>query len=253
MQVAVLASGSRGNATFIEMEGVRILVDAGISTRRIKQELSAIGEDIADIDAIFITHEHVDHINGLTTMTKKYGTALYSRPDTFRAMKCYENLPPECINPIIDQVRLGRVSVRAFDISHDAANPVGYVIQGSCRCVVATDIGYMTPTIQKALEGAQVAVLEANHDVDMVKNGDYPRNLKQRILGTQGHLSNVDTGLTLTRLQQPPQQVFLAHLSEANNRPSLAMETVQNILTQKGLKQIKLYMTAQNQCVSIKY
>ena len=253
MQVAVLASGSKGNATFIEMEGVKLLVDAGISTRRIKQEMSNLGVDIADLDGIFITHEHIDHVKGLATFSKKYRIALYSRPETFRAMSCYREIPIECLNPIKDRVTLGRISVRAFDISHDAVNPVGYVIQGSSRCVVATDTGYISKGMQAMLEGAQVMVLEANHDVDMLKMGPYPRSLQLRILGRQGHLSNEITAQTLAKLKNRPKKVFLAHLSEQNNSPEVAMDTVKSILAQEGIEDIELFMTSPNQCVSTTY
>lgn len=251
MQVAVLASGSKGNATFIEIGGKTLLVDAGISARRLKQEISALGHDIAALSGIFITHEHSDHINGLATLTQKYGIPVYSRPDTFRAMSCYKDLPLECINPIIDQIRLERVTVRAFSIPHDAADPVGYVIQGSSRCVVATDMGFVDAGIQAMLEGAQVMVLETNHDVELLRNGSYPWNLKQRILGRRGHLSNMEAAMTVARLKQRPKKLFLAHLSEANNRPELALGTVQQVLGQQGIADVELYMTGQNQCTSV--
>ena len=221
MKFSVLASGSKGNCSFIEMEGSCLLVDAGISARRIKQELGNIGHSIEDLDGIFITHEHIDHIKGLATLTKKYRIPLYSRPDTFRAMSCYNELPVECINPIIDQVRLDKLTVRAFSIPHDAADPVGYSIIGSIKCVVATDIGFVDSKLRKELEAARVMVLEANHDVDM--------------------------------LRKRPQTVFLAHLSQSNNLPDLAINTVQQILDQQGVKNLELILTNQDRCVSVDF
>ena len=206
MQVSVLASGSKGNCTFIEMEGSRLLVDAGISTRRIKQELSNIGQPIEELDGVFITHEHSDHIKGLATLTKKYGIPVYSRPETFRAMSCYKDIPQECINPIMDRVRINRLTVKAFGIPHDAADPVGYSITGSVKCVVATDMGFVDSNLRRELESARIMILEANHDVEMLKNGEYPWPLKQRILSNRGHLSNVDTAWTLVHLRQKPQK-----------------------------------------------
>lgn len=252
MQVAVLASGSKGNCTFVELEGVKVLIDAGISARRIKQELADIGQDIDQLDAVFITHEHGDHVKGLPTLTKRYKVPVYSRPDTFRSMSCYRDLEPECIHAIGDKLRLGRVLIKAFSISHDAADPVGYSIIGSTKCTVATDMGYVGDDIQAALEGAQVAVLEANHDVEMLKNGTYPWSLKQRILSRHGHLSNEAAGRALVNLKSRPRHVFLAHLSEHNNHPDLALKTVQDILDKQGIGNVKLMMTAQGRCASLR-
>lgn len=251
MQVAVLASGSKGNATFIELDGKKLLVDAGISARRIRQELSHIGQSVEELDGVFITHEHSDHINGLMTLTRKYGVQVFSRPETFRAMSFYRELPIGCINPIIDRVRMDRVAVRAFGVSHDAADPVGYVVQGSRRCVVATDMGFVDGTLQNMLEGAQVMVLETNHDVDMLKNGSYPYSLKKRIMGPQGHLSNKEAAMAVARLKQRPKKLLLAHLSESNNRPELAMSTVQEVFRQQGVDDMEIYLTDQNHCISI--
>jgi len=253
MQVSVLASGSKGNCTFIEMEGSRLLVDAGISTRRIKQELSNIGQPIEELDGVFITHEHSDHIKGLATLTKKYGIPVYSRPETFRAMSCYKDIPQECINPIMDRVRINRLTVKAFGIPHDAADPVGYSITGSVKCVVATDMGFVDSNLRRELESARIMILEANHDVEMLKNGEYPWPLKQRILSNRGHLSNVDTAWTLVHLRQKPQKVLLAHLSASNNLPELAMKTVRQILDQQGVKNMELILTAQDRCVSVDF
>lgn len=253
MQVSVLASGSKGNCTFIDMEGSRLLVDAGISARRIKQELGHIGYSIEELDGVFITHEHSDHIKGLATLTKKYGVPVYSRPETFRAMSCYREIPQSCINPIIDRVRLKKVTVKAFGIPHDAADPVGYSIMGSVKCVVATDMGFVDSSLRRELEAARVMVLEANHDVEMLKNGEYPWPLKQRILSNRGHLSNMDTAWTLVHLKQKPQKVLLAHLSEANNLPELALSTVGQILNQQGVNNIELIITAQDRCVSVDF
>lgn len=251
MQVAVLASGSKGNSVFVEMDGIRLLIDAGISARRIKQELAALGENVEDLSGIFITHEHGDHIKGLPMLVKKYGVQIYSRPATFKAMSFYDELPTDCLNPIIDRIRLGMVVVRAFDIPHDAAAPVGYVVQGTGRCVVATDMGDVDARVQNMLEGAQVLVLEANHDEEMLRQGSYPYSLKQRILGPLGHLSNMRAAQVVAGLKRKPKKLFLAHLSESNNRPELAMNTVASVLDSYGIDNMELYMTAQTHSVSV--
>ena len=236
MQVTVLASGSKGNSVFVEMEGVKLLVDAGISTRRIKQELSQIGQDIAELDGVFITHEHSDHISGLATLAKKYHIPVFSRPDTFRAMSCYKDLPLDTVNPIVDQVRLGRVAVRAFGIPHDAADPVGYAVLGSSKCVVATDMGFVSSQLRQELEGARVLVLESNHDIETLRSGPYPYYLKQRILGEEGHLCNEEAArFAVTLAEAGASEIVLAHLSQENNTPAMAQTAVELALSAAGL------------------
>ncbi len=238
MQIHVLASGSTGNATYIEMENTKLLVDAGISARRIKQSLEKIGTKVEDIDGVLITHEHRDHVNGLTTLLKKYNLPAYAQPDTWRSMYCRELLPDVCCKALTDSFNIGRVKVEPFSISHDAADPVGFrLYAGSTKVSVATDLGFVTPTVKEALALSDVMVLESNHDVDMLKNGSYPWHLKKRIMSNRGHLANTDAGWTLARLNRKAHtHVFLAHLSQENNRPELAEETVADILTTQGCK-----------------
>jgi len=252
MRVSVLASGSKGNSIFVEMDGTRLLVDAGISARRIKQGLADISVDIASLDGVFITHEHRDHIQGLTTLSKKYHLPIFTRPDTFHSMYCAEDIPPDCFHSIGDSMRLGRVSVETFNLPHDAADPVGYTVRGTQKFTVATDLGFVTSSVQAALESADVLVLEANHDPEMLRNGSYPWPLKRRILSNRGHLSNSDAAWALVRLKQKPRKVFLAHLSEKNNLPSLAEQTIRGILTGQGVQEeMQLQLTAQEETVSL--
>ena len=238
MQIHVLASGSSGNATFIEMENTKILVDAGISTRRIKQSLDKLGTKIEELDGVLITHEHRDHVNGLATMLKKYHLPAYARPDTWQSMYCREVLPNDCCRDLPDSLDIGKIKVEPFAISHDAADPVGFRLQaGSTKVGIATDLGFVTPTVKAALALSDVLVLEANHDIDMLQSGSYPWHLKKRIMSNRGHLANTDAGWTLARLNRKDHtHVFLAHLSRENNRPELAEETVADILTQEGCK-----------------
>ena len=251
MQVAVLASGSKGNATYVEIDGTKILVDAGISARRVQNALQEIGTSAEELDGILITHEHRDHIKGLATLCKKYHLPVYSRANTFKAMYCLKDLPQECLQPIQEKLKIGKVNICAFNISHDAAEPVGYQLQGSRRCTVATDLGFVTTSVQAALEDAEVLVLEANHDAKMLKQGPYPWALKHRILSNRGHLSNNDAAWALARLQKPPQKVFLAHLSEENNHPDLANETICKILEQQGLlAKMDVMLTSQDEVVT---
>lgn len=248
MQIHVLASGSSGNATFIEMENTKLLVDAGISTRRIKQSLDKLGTNIEKLDGVLITHEHRDHVNGLTTLLKKYHLPAYARPDTWQSMYCRGALPDDCCRELSDSLDIGKIKVEPFAISHDAADPVGFRLQaGSTKVGFATDLGFVTPTVKEALSLSDVLVLEANHDLDMLQNGSYPWHLKKRIMSNRGHLANTDTGWTLARLNRKEHtHVFLAHLSKENNRPALAEQTVAEILTQAGCKldqDITLHLT----------
>ena len=250
MRVSVLASGSKGNAIFVELDGVRLLVDAGISATRIKRGLMEQGIDAGALDGVLVTHEHTDHVNGLPMLSKWYHLPIFTRRGTMEHMAGREKIPMECFHAIEGDFRVGRAKIVPFSIPHDAADPVGYRIEGSETCVVATDLGFVTSSVQAALEGADVMVLEANHDPGLLRQGSYPWPIKRRILSNRGHLANSDAAWALVRLNRRPRQVFLAHLSEENNRPELAQETVQSILARQGVE-ISLAMASQYEPVSL--
>lgn len=250
MQVSVLASGSKGNAVYVEMDGVRLLIDAGISATRIKKGLAAEGVDAASLDGVLITHEHRDHIAGLTTLSKWYHLPIFTRRATIEHMSCRQAIPEECFHAIEGAFRLDGLTIDPFNISHDAADPVGYRIMGSKRCTLATDLGFVTASVQEAIDGADVLVLEANHDPETLKHGAYPWALKRRILSNRGHLANADAAWALVRMKKRPQQVFLAHLSEKNNTPELAENTVEAILKRQGIV-LPIRMTAQDKAVHL--
>lgn len=255
MQVHVLASGSTGNAIFLDFKHTKILVDAGISTRRIKKSLAALGTDIEELDGVFITHEHRDHISGLPTMTKKYNLPVYASPYTWRAMYCREAIPDRCCQNLAQNLTIGEVRVEPFRISHDAADPVGFrFYNGDSKCSVVTDIGFVSEAVKDAIALSDVLVLECNHDIDMLENGSYPWHLKRRIKSNRGHLSNIDAAWTLARLKRKPNmQVFLAHMSKENNDPELAKHTVSAILEEQGCKlgsEIQLHVTYPDRTVS---
>lgn len=250
MRVLVLASGSKGNAIYVEMDGTRLLLDAGISATRIRNGLAEHGIEAADLDGVLITHEHNDHIAGLVTLEKWYHFPIYSRAGTFAHMTNIGRLPRECLHPITNEFMLGKVRIEAFSILHDAADPVGYRICGSENCTLATDLGFVSSGVQEALEGSDVLVLEANHDPDILKKGSYSWPLKQRILSNRGHLANSDAAWALARMRQVPAYVFLAHLSEENNRPELAKHTIQAILEQQGV-QTELLLTSQTEITEL--
>jgi phosphoribosyl 1,2-cyclic phosphodiesterase len=256
MQVHVLASGSSGNALLLDFEKTNILVDAGISARRIKQSLTSVGVEVEDVDGVLITHEHSDHIKGLTTLVKKYRLPVYTRQFTWEAMSCRFELPTECQHNIDVAFEVGKVKVEAFNTSHDAADPVGFSFySGKVKCSVATDLGFVTSGVKKGLEMSEVMVLEANHDLAMLEQGSYPWYLKKRIMSNRGHLSNYDAGWALARLQRQKQtNVLLAHLSKENNRPEIVETTVSDILSKQGClleENINLQLTCPDKVTSL--
>ena len=232
MGIHVLASGSKGNAVFVSMGDTKLLLDAGISARRIQKGLEALKVDVGELDGVLLTHEHRDHVAGLPTLLKKYKLPLYTRPATWQALYCRDLLPAECFKPLAASQDIGEVKIEPFAISHDAAEPVGFTLH--CRQTkysLATDLGFVTDTVKTALALSDALVLETNHDLDMLQEGSYPWSLKRRIMSNRGHLANTDAGWTLARLpKKNSTQVFLAHLSQENNRPELAKKTVQDIL-----------------------
>ena len=258
-QVAVLASGSKGNATVMRCESGMVLVDVGISCRRIAQGMQKLGLRPENLDAVFITHEHIDHVKGLETFTTKYPVPIYASAGTWRGIK--QTLPrldlQLCDRHVLapqTEITLGGLQVRSFSISHDALDPAGY----SFRCKghtfsYVTDTGYISDLVKRELDGAEVLVLETNHDPVLLKNGIYPPPLQKRILGTRGHLANETAGHLLATLRTLPRQVFLAHLSQENNTPDLALSTVRGIVAQKYPKAgIQFYVTSQDEVVKNK-
>ena len=252
MQVVVLASGSKGNAVFVEMDGVKLLIDAGISATRIKKALAEFGVEPGELAGVLITHEHRDHIAGLATLSKWYHLPVFSRRATLAALSCAVKVPQELLKPVEgDSLMLGgRLEAEPFSTSHDAADSVGWCLRGSERFTLATDLGFVTSSVQEALEGADVLMLESNYDPDSLKNGPYPWPLKRRIMSNRGHLANADAAWALARLKRPPAQVVLAHLSEENNEPGLAEATVRKILHRQGIE-LELSVASQHEPLAL--
>ncbi|WP_313993299.1 MBL fold metallo-hydrolase [uncultured Selenomonas sp.] len=234
MQVSILASGSKGNAVYVELDGVRLLVDAGISAARIAKGLGDRGVSVQSIDAVLVTHEHIDHVRGLKTLAKQYHLPILATQGTLSWIEGGAAFA-EDMQRITGAFTVGGLRIQPFDIPHDAAEPCGFRIEGSHCCTIATDLGVVTDTVQDAMEGADVLVIEANHDTDLLRQGGYPWPLKRRILSNRGHLANGDAAWALTRMKKRPHKVYLAHLSEENNRPALACDTVNEILASRGI------------------
>ncbi len=233
-----LASGSSGNALLVSDGRTHVLLDAGISARRIKNSLSALGLSLTDLAGILITHEHTDHIAGLTTLSKHCALPVYTTSGTGRQL-CYR-IPflDELIHTVTpgQPFELGTLEILPFATSHDAAASVGFRLEGSGgSAAVATDLGYVSQEVLAGVLGADILLAETNHDEEWLKSGPYPYHLKRRILGDRGHLSN-EAGAELIRraVEAGATTVVLGHLSAENNTPAHAYETVSSTLTRMG-------------------
>ena len=233
MRLCSIASGSSGNCIYVGSDTTHLLVDAGISGKRVELGLNMLDLTSADLDGIVITHEHSDHIRGLGVMARKSHVPIYATGGTIRAIQNSGGLGkfPEGIFHEISEdcpFELGDLTVKPFAISHDAAQPVGYRVEQGDRAVgIATDMGIYNDYIVERLSGLDALLLEANHDVNMLQVGRYPYPLKRRILGERGHLSNETAGQLLCRLLHDHMKaVLLGHLSKENNYEALAYETV---------------------------
>ncbi len=256
MQIHILASGSTGNAVFIEMGGRKLLIDAGISNRRIERGLAEVGFKVDNLDGVLITHEHSDHIKGIQVLVKRHHIPIYARPATWAAMPERDKIPRELRRELEDSLNFGGLKIETFPVSHDAVDPVGFCFYyKKNKWVLATDLGMITQSVAEALAYADVAVLESNHDLEMLAVGPYPEFLKRRIKGKQGHLSNYDAGQILARIpRRHAMNVFLAHLSKQNNLPHLAESTVSDVLCSCGCQigdDVVLHRTYPDRTVSL--
>ena len=233
-----LASGSSGNAALVSCGRTHILLDAGISARRITTALKALGVPPQELSAIVITHEHHDHVSGLGVLCKQIPAAVAASPATCRYLA---DKLPQLQGRLRGQepgtgVQMGEIWVESFATPHDAAGSVGYSFSAEGRrLVLCTDLGYVTPEVKRAAEGCDLLICETNHDEDWVRSGPYPYYLKQRILGDRGHLSN-EAGAELAALaaESGTRAVVLAHLSRENNTPARAWETAARRLRSMG-------------------
>ncbi len=241
LEFATIASGSSGNCTYIGTEHTKILIDAGLSGKKIDEGLNKIGVTGADIDAVFLTHEHDDHIRGAGVFSRKYKTPLYATVGTFNG----GDYKMGKVNPILknvishgENIIINDLCISAFKTPHDANESVGYsVITDKHKVTVATDIGHVTKTIMDNIKDSSILLLESNHDIDMLKKGSYPEPLKQRILGERGHLCNEVAGKLLACIMNGKlSYVRLGHLSLENNTERLAFETVEAILNRYKIK-----------------
>ncbi len=238
MRFQSIASGSSGNCIYVGSDSTHILVDVGISGKRTELALNNIGLKTSEIDAVFITHEHSDHIAGLGVLTKKYNIPIYASEGTIKGIKksCRNVSFDDSIFHVIkadEKVTVKDITVNPLRISHDALEPLAMRVycEGK-KCAVVTDLGTYDDYTIGSLLGMDVILCEANHDIRMLETGPYPYPLKRRILGNKGHLSNESGGRLISELlNDNVKHIYLGHLSKENNMPELAYETVRLEIT----------------------
>ncbi len=237
MRICTFASGSKGNCTLVSSNGRHFLIDAGISMRRICSNLALSSLKPENLDGIFITHQHSDHISGLGMLTKHYAVPVYAPRSTATHLLVSLSCPGEQIHILNSgtSIDFGDVKISSFPTSHDTEESVGYRVEGDMVFAIATDTGIVTEHILNGLSGADAVVIESNHDLEMLKYGPYPYPLKQRILSHKGHLSNADCSkLAVYLADSGTRYIILGHLSRENNTASKAFQTVNSALKGRG-------------------
>lgn len=225
-----LYSGSTGNSFFVQSDSTKILIDVGVSLRKIENALSSLNVTLKNIDAILITHEHIDHVKSLPTISKKYNIPIYTNEKTWESIVNTNNIVTN--NNIIfkneENFEIGDLKILPFSTPHDAADPCGFNISdGNKKISIATDLGNMNSKIFKHLENSSFVMLESNYDPEVLKFSSYPYPLKRRIAGPTGHMENRATGQAICKLiDSGLKDVLLIHLSKENNFPELAYKTV---------------------------
>lgn len=240
MKIIVLASGSKGNSTYIEYKNTKILIDIGISSSSLEKKLNEIGVSSKNLDAVLITHIHVDHIGGLKTFVKRYNVPIYLTEITYNDLDItfnnYEFIDEGLLN-------IKDIAIDVIKTSHDTNDSVGFVIKASKEVVYITDTGYINKKYFKQIYNKNIYIFESNHDIEMLMNGKYPHYLKNRILSDRGHLSNRDSAYYLSKLSgNNTSHIVLAHLSEENNTEEKALESLYKALNKenKTIENIKV-------------
>lgn len=234
MRFAALSSGSCGNCFYINNKDNSILVDAGISCKQIFSRLSDLGEDPRKIKGIFVSHEHIDHIRGVEILARELQIPVFATSGTLKSgLTCSQE---DLMNNIKEGeiIKLAGMEISSFSKSHDASQPVSFQIKNGKTISIITDVGYPCKNVQEAVQDSNFLLIESNHDIKMLEEGPYPYFLKKRILGDKGHLSNLHSGLcVLEHGSRKMKTLMLAHLSETNNTPKLALSCFRNLLKER--------------------
>lgn len=239
MRMCSIASGSDGNCVYLETDELKIIIDAGLSGKRIQNLLELGAINPRDLDAILVTHEHADHIKGVGVMSRRFHIPIYANHETWCAMARKLGKIDSAYRRIFKNMEtfaIKDLEIKAIPIHHDAVDPVGFsFISKDEKASLITDTGYMDSKMMDEIANSDIYYFEANHDVEMLIKGPYPEELKARILSDRGHLSNTQAGLALSELVRGRDEVIiLGHLSEQNNRPDLCRRTVCEILKSRG-------------------
>ncbi len=241
MNIFVLASGSGGNATYVEIGQKKLLIDAGLSLRQIVSRLSMVGITLSEIDYVFLTHEHGDHLSGLVTIQKKHKSLVYLTEGTYKNMplRIRDNLDTQLIRILTynESLLLDGFSVKTFMTYHDALEPCGYrFTEGGNSMVYMTDTGYFPQAGFDLIRNADLYIIEANHSPDLLLDSDRPWLLKKRILDDQGHLSNEDSAFLIANVMgEKTKKIVLAHLSEECNTETDALDTYKKVFFKQGI------------------
>jgi phosphoribosyl 1,2-cyclic phosphodiesterase len=249
VRVEVLGSGSKGNCTLVQGGRTRLLIDAGLSRAEIVRRLRDVGEDADDVDAVLLTHAHADHVRGLPVLSRRHRLPVACHEACWAGAGLAEEglpewLPLEAGRPFT----IGDFTIEPFAVPHDAEPTVGFRLRAEGVAIgYCTDLGHVTPVVRDRLAGVQCLVLESNHDLDMLRDGPYPWPLKQRVGGRHGHLSNESSAVLLGELVHSDLAFLaLAHLSETNNDPELALATAAEVLREAGREDVHVVAAAQD-------
>jgi phosphoribosyl 1,2-cyclic phosphodiesterase len=249
MEICVLNSGSNGNAIYIASGATRILIDAGISWRQIRERLASLGRRADELAAVLVSHEHIDHCRGLPALSRRHpALQVFANESTAAGVELVARAvlaTPWSIFETGAAFTIGALNIQSFSVPHDTGDPVAYVVDdGTHRLGVATDLGTVTPVVRRHLRDCDALIIETNHDVDMLKQSGRPWSLVQRILGRQGHLSNEQAAdLIEAVMTDRLRAIFPAHLSEDCNTPDCAMAALRAMLQRKGCAGIALLPT----------